>query len=123
MTVRYSARARSQIDYIFDWLSERNVGAAHDVVTAIQRVLKAVSKWPKMGKATDEGDVRVAIVPRYSFRIFYRIEGDVCIPLSPATEFGQFGLRDVFAINRTRLLRNSWISSTTMSGRRFECNG
>ncbi|KAB2943617.1 MAG: type II toxin-antitoxin system RelE/ParE family toxin [Hyphomicrobium sp.] len=76
MTLRYSARARTQIDYIFGWLSERNVGAAHDVVSAIAGVLKAVSKWPEMGKATEEGDVRVVIVPRYLFRIFYRVEGD-----------------------------------------------
>jgi len=74
MTLRYSARARSQIEYIFDWLAERNVGAARDVASAIAGVLKTLSKWPMMGKATDEGDVRVAIVPRYSYRIFYRVE-------------------------------------------------
>jgi toxin ParE1/3/4 len=45
------------------------------VLAAIAGVLTKISAWPLIGKATDERDVRVVIVPRYLYRIFYLVDG------------------------------------------------
>lgn len=73
----YSSRALAQLASIYEYLVARSPGGAGNVVASIRETIARLRHLPQLGKPTDEGDVHVIIEPKYLYRIFYRIEGEV----------------------------------------------
>ena len=74
MKVRYSARARAQMNAIHEYIRERNESAATVVIFRIRQTAITLSEWPRLGRQTDEADVCMIPVPHLPFVIFYRVE-------------------------------------------------
>jgi toxin ParE1/3/4 len=74
--VRFTPRARRDIDRIFAYLVERSPGGARNVVGAILAGVQFVGERPQAAQQTEKPDVRVKIVRRYRYKIFYRIVGE-----------------------------------------------
>ena len=80
MKLRYSPRARGDIDHIHEYISEHNRSAAREVVRQIKSTIELVARYPGLGRETDIGGVRVFPVPRYPYLIHYRLhENEVVI--------------------------------------------
>jgi toxin ParE1/3/4 len=76
MRVEYTRRAVSQLASVYEYLSERNPGAARNMRSSIRATIDWLEKLPLLGKLTDEGDVHVLIEPTYLYRVFYRVRGE-----------------------------------------------
>jgi toxin ParE1/3/4 len=73
MKVRYTPRAFSDREQIFEYLSERSVGGARNVAASIRGAVEQLGDHPHSGYRTDDPDVRVIFVIRYPYKIFYRV--------------------------------------------------
>jgi toxin ParE1/3/4 len=77
MRVRYTPRARSDIEQIYRYLEEQSPAGARNVLRAIYAGVQFISEHPKASERTDNPQVRVRIVRRYRYRVFYRmVDGD-----------------------------------------------
>ena len=77
MRVRYTPRARSDIERIYRYLEERSPAGARNVSRAIYAGAQFIPEYPKASERTDNPQVRVRIVRRYRYRVFYRmVDGD-----------------------------------------------
>jgi toxin ParE1/3/4 len=79
MRIAYTRRALSQLASVYEYLSLRNPHAAHNVRASIRATIGRLIHLPRLGKLTDEADVRVLIEPEYLYRVFYRIDGELVI--------------------------------------------
>ena len=77
MNIKYSRRALAQLASIYEYLSARNLNAAHVVRASIMETIARLKHLPLLGKLTDEADVHVLIEPQYLYRVFYRVERGV----------------------------------------------
>ena len=82
MKIRYSARARAQMNAIHEYIRERNETAATAVISRIRHTATVLTEWPHLGRKTDEVHVRMIPVPQLPFVIFYRADGDMIIILN-----------------------------------------
>jgi toxin ParE1/3/4 len=76
MRVRYTTRAFLERETIFDYLEERSPKGALNVQRAIARTVRALEGYPRLGQVTNVADVRELTVPRYPYKIYYRVEGE-----------------------------------------------
>jgi plasmid stabilization system protein ParE len=76
MKVRYTPFARSDIARIYLYLDERSPAGARNVLKAIYAGIQFIAEQPLASASTDDTVVRVKIVRRYRYKIFYRIVGD-----------------------------------------------
>jgi toxin ParE1/3/4 len=72
MRVRYTPQARRDIGRIYAYLNKRSPSGALNVSAAIQFIVER----PKASERTDDPKVRVKVVRRYRYKIFYRITED-----------------------------------------------
>ncbi len=72
MTVRFNARALRQLRNIHAYIAEDNPRAASEVIARIEELCFGLADFPDMGYATDHSNVRVLIVGRYPYKIYYR---------------------------------------------------
>ena len=77
MRVRYAPRARGDIERIYQYLDERSPSGARNVLKAIYAGVQFISEHPEASERTDDPTVRVKVVRRYRYKIFYSIVGDV----------------------------------------------
>jgi toxin ParE1/3/4 len=77
MRVRYTPEAFSDRERIIEYLKERSISGAQNVVTSIREAVAQLGKQPHSGYRTDRPDVRVLFVVRYPYKIFYRVRDDV----------------------------------------------
>lgn len=75
MIVRYRARALADIDQIYSYLEERSPTGARNVLRAIYAGIHLIAEQPLSSPRTDDPSVRVKIVRRYRYKIFYSISG------------------------------------------------
>jgi len=73
MKVRYSRRAAHDLDTIRDYLSERSLRGAANVLAAIYLAIEFIRRNPQAAEETSIAAVRVKVVRKYRFRIFYRV--------------------------------------------------
>ena len=71
MIVRYRQRALTDLDEIFTYLNERSPQAAHNVLIAISAAIDEVARNPLAARQTSDPTVRVKVVRRYLYKIFY----------------------------------------------------
>jgi plasmid stabilization system protein ParE len=76
VTVRYTPQARADIEQIYRYLRERNPGGAVNVLRAIYAGAQFIAEYPRAAPRTDNPMVRVKIVRRYRYKIFYRTIDD-----------------------------------------------
>ena len=77
MRVRYTSRARADMEMIFSYLDSRNPPAALAVKREIERAAAALGLLPDLGAVTERSpEFRAVIVGRYPYRIYYRIRGN-----------------------------------------------
>jgi toxin ParE1/3/4 len=76
MRLRYTRRARIDIDGIHDWISRHNPQAATAVVDRIRKTAELLSEHPGLGRETDIHGIRILSVSRYSYLIYHSLEGD-----------------------------------------------
>jgi toxin ParE1/3/4 len=81
MRVRYTPRARADLEAIFSYLDSRNPAAAWAVKRQIERASEALALSPYLGMAIDRSpEFRGLRAGRCPYRIFYRIrENEVWI--------------------------------------------
>jgi toxin ParE1/3/4 len=76
MRIRYTPRARNDLDEIFQYINPRNPRGAANVLRAIDASVELLAKNARASVRSDDPDIRVKTVSRYPYRIFYRIEGE-----------------------------------------------
>jgi plasmid stabilization system protein ParE len=72
MIIRYSARATRDLESIYEYLSQRSPRGALHVLTAIYAAVEFVRRDPEAAEATTIDGIRMKVVHRYRFKIFYR---------------------------------------------------
>ena len=78
MKVRYTPRARADLEAIYDYIDQRNPKAALAVKSRIQRAINSLSDLPLIGRPTDRmAGLRVILAGRYPYRIYYRVRDNV----------------------------------------------
>jgi plasmid stabilization system protein ParE len=76
MRLRYRAQALGDIDAIQRYLDERSPSGAHSVLRAIYASIQLIAEHPLSYQRTDDPDIRVHVVRRYRYKIFYSVVGD-----------------------------------------------
>lgn len=76
MKVRFTRPARADLDTIYAYLSKTNPVAASTVIARLIDRAMSLGDSPFEGRAVDEPDARVVVVPRLRYFIFYTIAGD-----------------------------------------------
>ena len=73
MRLRYRAQALTDIDAIHRYLEERSPSGARNVLRAIYASIQLIADHPLSYQRTDDPDVRVHVVQRYRYKIFYSV--------------------------------------------------
>ena len=73
MRLRYTRRAQADLSTINDYLKERNPSGAQNVIRAIHRAVALIARQPLSARATDDPAVRVKLVAKYPYKVFYRV--------------------------------------------------
>jgi len=81
MKIRYRAQALSDIDEIFQYIQERSPTGAQSVLRAIYAGIHLVGVSPLACERTNDPSIRVKIVRRYSYKIFFSIADDESVEI------------------------------------------
>jgi toxin ParE1/3/4 len=77
MKVRYTPRARADVEAIFSYLDSRNPTAAVRVKREIEHSVAALALSPYLGVALDRSpEFRALRMRRYPYYVYYRIRGN-----------------------------------------------
>jgi toxin ParE1/3/4 len=76
MKVRYRERALADLEQISVYLDERSPAAARKVMDAIHAAINSIADQPLSARRTSDATVRVEIVGRYYYKIFYSVGVD-----------------------------------------------
>lgn len=76
MKVRYRERALADIDDIFEFINVRSPAGAHNVLHALADAIDEIGAHPLASPVSSDADIRVKILTRYRYKIFYSIVGD-----------------------------------------------
>jgi plasmid stabilization system protein ParE len=74
--VRYRERALSDIDGIFEFINVRSPAGARNVLHALADAIDEIGAHPLASPVSSDADIRVKILTRYRYKIFYSIVGD-----------------------------------------------
>ena len=74
MKVRYSVRARLDLEDISEYLGARNPTAAKRVLVAIRRSIDLLRAFPRRGRKQKSMQVRRIGAGKHPYNIYYRIE-------------------------------------------------
>jgi toxin ParE1/3/4 len=73
MRVRYTPRARGDIERIYQYFEKRSPSGARNVLRAIYAGVQFIMEYPEASVLTDDPQVRVRTVRRYRYKVFYCI--------------------------------------------------
>jgi plasmid stabilization system protein ParE len=76
MRLHYRAQALADIDAIQRYLEERSPSGAQNVLRAIYASIQLIAEHPLAYQRTDDPDIRVHMVQRYRYKIFYSVAKD-----------------------------------------------
>ena len=76
MRVRYSPRARGDLEAIYSYLDQHSSSGARSVKNTIERRIKCLADTPFIAPATDEPGVYELSIVRYPYKVYYRVEID-----------------------------------------------
>ncbi|MDF1736024.1 MAG: type II toxin-antitoxin system RelE/ParE family toxin [Minwuia sp.] len=75
--IELELRALDSLAQIDSYLRERSPVGARNVRTDIRRTLDLLADFPLIGNRLSIDHLRVAVTPRYHYRIVYRVQADV----------------------------------------------
>ena len=73
MRIRFTARARANLDAIFRYIASDNPEDAANLVEGIEHLIEKLSTYPDLGHPTRPPGRRVLTVPRAPYQVFYRV--------------------------------------------------
>jgi plasmid stabilization system protein ParE len=73
MKVRFRDRALADLSEISSYLAQRNPAASRNVIEAIHNAVRDIAQFPMSARRTDDHSVRVKVVSRYRYKIFYSV--------------------------------------------------
>ena len=76
MKVRYTLRARADLDAIYTDFDQRNPTAAQAVKDLIERRIRQLGRLPLMAPVTDEVAVLELSIVRYPYKVYYELSRD-----------------------------------------------
>jgi plasmid stabilization system protein ParE len=76
MRVRFTATANDENDRLLATIAADNLATAEHVASAIEATIARLRSFPHLGSETDVTGVRLTVVKRYAYLIFYVIEND-----------------------------------------------
>lgn len=76
MKIRYRPRALADIDAIFEFINARSPVGARNVLHALADAIDEIGAHPLASPVSSDVDIRVKILTRYRYKIFYSIVGD-----------------------------------------------
>jgi toxin ParE1/3/4 len=78
MRVEYSKRAITDLRQIAAYYARSgNSAVAENIAARLQEVVARIAGWPFSGRSVAQRPgVRVALLPSYRYKIFYRVAGD-----------------------------------------------
>ena len=76
MRVRYRSRALADLEEIHRFLAQRSSTGARHVLVAIRAAIDAIAAHPESSPRTSDQTIRVKVVGRYSYKIFYSFTED-----------------------------------------------
>jgi toxin ParE1/3/4 len=76
MRVRYREFALVDLAEIFLYLNKRSPHGGRNVLAAINAAITDIAENPMSARQTSDADVRVKIVRRYYYKIFYSVGTD-----------------------------------------------
>ena len=76
MRVVYRELALADLDQIFQYLDARSPAGARSVTAAIHSAIANIADQPLSSRETSDPDVRVKVVGRYGYKIFYSAGSD-----------------------------------------------
>jgi toxin ParE1/3/4 len=71
MKVHYRERALADLEDIFQYLNHRSPVGAHNVIEAVYAAINSVADHPLSAQETSDPQIRVKVVGRYGYKIFY----------------------------------------------------
>jgi|WetSurMetagenome_2_1015567.scaffolds.fasta_scaffold746895_1 toxin ParE1/3/4 len=77
MIVRYTRRAERDLAFILSHLEARSPSGAIQVATHLRASTQFLAENPRGGMATRNPDLFVKLVPKYPYKIFYRLQQEV----------------------------------------------
>jgi plasmid stabilization system protein ParE len=99
MRVRYRELALSDLDRIFRYLDQRSPAGARKVIAAIHAAIGDVAQNPLGARRTSDPTVRVKVVSRYGYKIFYGVEARR-VGYAKRAHHNKVGNRQGFSISR-----------------------
>ena len=75
MRVRYTSRARDDLEAILDYLDRRSPQGAKSVKRSIRKVSELIGEYPEGGRPAGEQGVRVLPAGRYPYLVYWSVEG------------------------------------------------
>jgi plasmid stabilization system protein ParE len=74
--VRYTLRARADLDEIYAYLRERAPASAEAMKSVIERRISWLTDFPLMAPATDEPGIHELTLVRHPYKIYYEVQGN-----------------------------------------------
>jgi plasmid stabilization system protein ParE len=81
VTVRFAARALSDLKQIREYLVEFSPAGAERVRVHLVETIERLADFPFLGRATDAPGVRILALTRYPYMIFYSVIRDEVVIL------------------------------------------
>jgi len=76
MKVRYTPRAREDLEAIYRYLDQRSPAGAQSVKTTIERRIRRLADFPFIAPMTEEGGVDELSIIRYPYKVYCCVERD-----------------------------------------------
>jgi toxin ParE1/3/4 len=76
LTIRFDPRSLADLATIRDYLIERSPSGAERVRVHLVETIERLADFPFLGRQTDELNVRVLVLTRYPYLVFYAVVGD-----------------------------------------------
>ena len=73
MRLRYTLRARADLEEIYEYLAKRETAAAQRLKSAIERQISWLTNFPYMAPTTDEAGVRELTLARHPYKVYYEV--------------------------------------------------
>jgi len=76
MRVRFTPRARDDLEAIIDYLSNQSPSGAGNIKRTLDATVEVIGSFPDSGRLAGESGARVLPVARYPYLVYWVVEGD-----------------------------------------------
>jgi plasmid stabilization system protein ParE len=76
MKVRYTRRARADLEAIYEYLDSRAPDAAQSVKTMIESRIERLAEFPHLAPETDQTGVYELTIIQYPYKVYYEINDE-----------------------------------------------